>query len=119
MTQTSDVQRFQPRRLVLVFLAWKVILLLIAIFSPGPGYDTSALIASDVNTLRHSNFKHWPWFERLALNLFRWDALYFVKSAQRGYAFEQEWAFSWAYSLLLNTGVKRKAKANSSKHLHD
>ncbi|KAJ4295336.1 ER membrane glycoprotein subunit of the GPI transamidase complex-like protein [Kalmusia sp. IMI 367209] len=100
----------QPRnlskRLILVFVAWKVLLFAVAALSPGPGYDTSAFIASSPTSLRHTEFKSWSRLDRLSLNLFRWDALYFVKSAQRGYLYEQEWAFSWAYSLLIKTVVK-------------
>ncbi|OAG12245.1 GPI mannosyltransferase 2 [Paraphaeosphaeria sporulosa] len=93
-------------RLIQAFFAWKSVLFIVAAFSPGPGYDTSALIASNPTSSRHVDFHSWPVIDRVSLNFFRWDALYFVKSAQRGYHYEQEWAFSWAYSLLLKTLVK-------------
>jgi phosphatidylinositol glycan class V len=89
------------RRLALVFLLWKTLLLTLAAFCPGPGYDTSALILLDPSANRHKNFSQLSWTDRLTLNLFRWDALYFVKAAERGKIHEQEWAFSWAYSKLL------------------
>lgn len=95
------------KRLVQAFLSWKVVLLTVAILSPGPGYDTSSLVALNSSGLRHTELASWSLIDRLSLNLFRWDALYFVKSAQRAYVYEQEWAFSWAYSLIIDALVKR------------
>jgi phosphatidylinositol glycan class V len=89
------------RQLVTIFCLWKTLLLLLAAFCPGPGYDTSALILVDTSIQRHSDFNVISRYYRLALNLFRWDALYFVKAAERGQVHEQDWAFSWAYSHLL------------------
>jgi phosphatidylinositol glycan class V len=89
------------RQLVVVFCLWKTLLLTLAAFCPGPGYDTSALILLHPSANRHNNFSQLSLTDRLTLNLFRWDALYFVKAAERGKIHEQEWAFSWAYSKLL------------------
>ncbi|KAF1950980.1 GPI mannosyltransferase 2 [Byssothecium circinans] len=86
------------RVLTAVFFAWKCILFAIAALAPGPGYDTSALILSNPSLRRHAEFKNQDFLGRIALKLFRWDALYFVTAAQRGQVYEQEWAFSWAYS---------------------
>jgi hypothetical protein len=88
-------------RLVVVFCLWKILLLTLAAFCPGPGYDTSTLILLDPSINRHKNFHKRSRTDRLILNLSRWDALYFVKAAERGKVHEQEWAFSWAYSKLL------------------
>lgn len=99
--------RHLPTRLVVVFLAWKSVQLIIITLSPGPGYDTSALIASNPSSLRNSEYGSWSAIDRISLNTLRWDALYFTKSAQRGYVYEQEWAFSWLYSMILNTVLKR------------
>ncbi|KAF2449451.1 glycosyltransferase family 76 protein, partial [Karstenula rhodostoma CBS 690.94] len=93
-------------RLIQAFFAWKAVLFVLASLSPGPGYDTSALIALNRSSSRHVDFQSWSILDRVSLNSFRWDALYFIKSAQRGYHYEQEWAFSWAYSLLLKALVK-------------
>ena len=90
------------RQLVVVFCAWKALLFVLTAFCPGPGYDTSALILADANTNRYANLQSASRFDRFVLNLFRWDALYFVKAAERGLVFEQEWAFSPAFSKLLN-----------------
>jgi phosphatidylinositol glycan class V len=89
------------KQLVLIFCAWKALLLLLAAFCPGPGYDTSGLILLDASLHRHTNFNSLTRYDRLTLNLLRWDALYFVKAAERGQVHEQAWAFSWAYSHLL------------------
>ncbi|KAF2690189.1 glycosyltransferase family 76 protein, partial [Lentithecium fluviatile CBS 122367] len=104
--RVEQSQQWQKKHLIVLFLAWKCLLLVIAACSPGPGYDTSALILSDSSPHRHIHFVNWPWINRLALNLFRWDALYFVKSARQGYVYEQEWAFSRVYSATLESFVK-------------
>jgi phosphatidylinositol glycan class V len=94
------------RQLIPIFIAWKTTLLLLATISPGPGYDTSSLILLNSSTDRHVELQSSSLVDRLTLSTFRWDALYFVKSAQRGYVHEQEWAFSWAYSHILNSVAK-------------
>jgi len=96
-------QLMHVRRLILIFAAWKIALLLLATLTPGPGYDTSSLILLDKSTNRHFNAQSSPVLGRLPLRTFRWDALYFVNSAQRGYLYEQEWAFSWTYSYIINS----------------
>jgi phosphatidylinositol glycan class V len=95
-------------RLVAVFCLWKVVLLALAAFCPGPGYDTSGLILLDSSVQRHDHFHLSTRSERFILNLLRWDALYFVKSAERGLIHEQAWAFSGAYSRLLGVTGQRK-----------
>ncbi|GME47481.1 glycosyltransferase family 76 protein [Neofusicoccum parvum] len=106
----SDVARRPLDRpftaLVIVFVAWKTLLLLIAFASPGPGYDTSTtlLLGQDAaaSALVTATV---PWTatlgERLASKLVRWDAIYFTVTAERGYEYEQEWAFSWTFSRLM------------------
>ncbi|CBX94368.1 similar to GPI mannosyltransferase 2 [Plenodomus lingam JN3] len=89
------------RRLVGFFCLWKALLLGLAAFCPGPGYDTSAYILFDSSTTRHLNLANLSHADQLVLNLFRWDALYFVDAADHGQVHEQQWAFSWAYSHLL------------------
>ncbi|KUJ21880.1 mannosyltransferase [Mollisia scopiformis] len=85
------------RKLVALFLCWKTLLLLVALCSPGPGYDTSGSLTEASHgkeqlpvALRHTISK-----------LIRWDALYFVKAAERGYSFEQEWAFGWGFTRVI------------------
>ncbi|ROV87423.1 hypothetical protein VMCG_10718 [Cytospora schulzeri] len=95
------------RTLTTVFVAWKVFLLAIAAGSQvGPTYDTSSsLLAPDgaaaaaaaaataTATAPGSGLGS---VGGLVTRLTSWDAIYFVRSAQRGYLFEQEWAFSSA-----------------------
>jgi phosphatidylinositol glycan class V len=75
--------------LSLIFLAWKALLFLIAVTSPGLGYDTST-------SLLQPEVKGW------IAKFVRWDAIFFVAIAQRGYLFEQEWAFGWGWTRALN-----------------
>jgi hypothetical protein len=99
---TAAAKASDRRHLVLVFFAWKALLFLLPSFCPGPGYDTSALVLTDTSTNRHANIESSSRFDRFILNLFRWDALYFIRAAERGLVFEQEWAFSPAFSRLLS-----------------
>ncbi|KAF2866932.1 GPI mannosyltransferase 2 [Massariosphaeria phaeospora] len=118
----SNVSLRLPRnlvaRLVVVFVAWKAALLLLAAFAPGPGYDTSGLILSSDSTHRHADFQSWALPSRLMLKLLRWDALYFVKAAQRGYHYEQEWAFSWANSRILHVAGQCLGRYSTLLPLH-
>lgn len=76
-----------------LFLAWKVLLLIVAVAAPGPGYDTSTqILFYGVNRTNHE----WPFVDRLVAKFTRWDAIYFTSGAKDGNIFEQEWAFSWA-----------------------
>lgn len=76
------------RSIVVVFAACKAVLLAIAVGSNvGPAYDTSStLIPPYASSPRDP-------IQGLATSLTRWDAIYFVQVARRGYVFEQEWAF--------------------------
>lgn len=94
-------EKWDKRHLVLIFCVWKVLLLLLSAFTPGPGYDTSGFVLYDSSIDRYDHFASISRGDRLTINLLRWDAIYFVKAAERGHIFEQEWAFSWANSHLL------------------
>ncbi|RYP69574.1 hypothetical protein DL769_005249 [Monosporascus sp. CRB-8-3] len=74
--------------LVIAFALWKALLLAIVIGSSvGPAYDTSSTLLSPlISSPNESAFD-------IATKLTRWDAIYFVQAARRGYLFEQEWAF--------------------------
>lgn len=87
--------------LLLCFLAWKILLLCIAIASPGPGYDTSTtLLQSEPNSTKAISISPFSLPLRLE-KLVRWDAIYFTLTAQRGYTWEQEWAFGWGFTKLI------------------
>lgn len=76
-----------------VFVAWKVLLLAVAAGSQvGATYDTSSsLLILHPHTEDNSSL-----VRTFITRLVSWDAIYFVKAAQRGYLFEQEWAFGSA-----------------------
>lgn len=98
----------RPRRsLIAVFVAWKALLLLVAVGSAiGPAYDTSTTLllsqqapASDESALD------------LGTRLTRWDAIYFIENARRGYLFEQEWAFGAGLPTLIAAVVQGESRA--------
>ncbi|KAH7151727.1 GPI mannosyltransferase 2 [Dactylonectria estremocensis] len=75
--------------LAAAFAAWKTLLLAIALGTAAASdYDTSTSLTFDV--LYGSDVGA----STIASRLTRWDAIYFVSSARRGYVYEQEWAFA-------------------------
>lgn len=87
--------------LVLSFIAWKLLLLCVALTSPGPGYDTSTeLLHSGLNLAQANYGSEWEPALRLT-SLVRWDAIYYTQIARRGYLWEQEWAFGWGFTNLI------------------
>lgn len=87
------VRQLQQRPLSALCISWamwKCLLLLVVMLCPGHGYDTSTGLTMDGDSL-------------LPLRkLTRWDAIYFVKIAQRGFVHEQEWAFGTGHISLLH-----------------
>lgn len=81
------------RYLITSFLGWKILLLFVAIISPGPGYDTSASLILPIHGKNLVSYV----IEKLT----RWDAIYYVKAANRGYLYEQEWAFGWGFTRMI------------------
>ena len=85
------------------FVAWKLLLILVALASPGPGYDTSTSLAlepvfsSATQSIVHETLSKW----NITLKLTRWDALYFTKIAHAGYVFEQEWMAGFGFTKIL------------------
>lgn len=91
--------------LTLIFILWKATLLLIALSSPGPGYDTSTTLLDFPNGTSQSPGK--PQQHAAISKFVRWDAIYLISIAQRGHVFEQEWAFSLGFA----TDVSRAAQS--------
>ncbi|TIA14004.1 mannosyltransferase [Aureobasidium pullulans] len=91
------------RALACLFVFWKLLLLCIAYASPGPGYDTSTnLLLLRAQSAQSENTLLAHLAKNLVSKVVRWDALYFISVAQRGYLFEQEWAWGWGYTRLLS-----------------
>ncbi|KZF24963.1 glycosyltransferase family 76 protein [Xylona heveae TC161] len=99
--------------LCLCFVSWKIILFIIACLAPGPGYDTSTALllgrlgqlSGNVNTSPENATQNnilMRLMTHVASKLVRWDAIYFTQIAERGYAFEQEWAFGWGFTQLIS-----------------
>lgn len=105
----SRLQHSPIASLLTLFTAWKVLLLTLAILSPGPGYDTSTQLlfrGFGVNSTLPSTTTI---NGRLAQKLTRWDGIYFASSAERGYQFEQEWAFGWGFTRAISYLAKRES----------
>jgi hypothetical protein len=79
------------RTLTFVFVAWKAILLLIALVSPLPGYDTSTTLLD------------WQGAHSLTAKFVRWDAIYFTQIAQSGRIHEQQWAWGVGFPAILRS----------------
>jgi len=86
------------RELVVYYLAWKLLLLIVAYASPDNGYDTSTDLLFDQDSTGE-----YTTLDKLVLRLTRWDGLYFASSSLRGHQYEQAWAFSWALSRVTAT----------------
>lgn len=101
-----------PRRpyltISIVFAAWKAGLFALAAGSQiGPTYDTSSVLLVDPSIDQYGNSPFTV--ARLLTRLTSWDAIYFVKASQRGYFFEQEWAFGSALPQCISVFVQRKS----------
>lgn len=103
------------RRLTIYFVGWKLLLLLVIAASPGPGYDTSTTLLGPewttpakeaaigfLDTARQNFASVSTVLSLVRRNVVRWDSIYFLAIAERGYLFEQEWAFGYGYTRLLS-----------------
>ena len=99
-TLTTRVQPLDHPKtfLVLNFIAWKLVLLCIALTSPGPGYDTSTELLRPYSKLAQANSGIHSELALRLRSLVRWDAIYYTQVARRGYLWEQEWAFGWGFT---------------------
>lgn len=97
-------------RILTLFLFWKLLLLLLAASSPGPGYDTSAtLLLPELDEQRYPSPPSKA-SARVLNRLVRWDSLHFIGVAQHGERYEQDRAWGWLYTTIL------KASAQGSLH---
>lgn len=92
--------RDHPRfSLLVVYTGWKLLLLCLAFASPGLGYDTSTtLLYHDPEFSDITPRSRWARLVPGVGKLVRWDAVYFTQIGQRGYLWEQEWAFGWGFT---------------------
>jgi len=95
----------RPRlTLAIYWVCWKTVLLLVALSSPGNGYDTSTAVLFAQYEQEATQSKYTDLVQHALQKLVRWDAVYFTQVAHRGTRFEQEWAFGWGFTRLLNLG---------------
>ena len=88
LAKYRDLPFSYPRiTLLIIFILWKALLLSIACLSP-TSYDSSTEIL----------FGHDSSIPLVVRKLTRWDAIYFMHIAERGYVYEQEWAFGWLHT---------------------
>jgi len=83
--------------LAIYWVCWKSLLLLVALSSPGNGYDTSTAVLFARSHSQSTKSKYNDLVQRALLKQVRWDAVYFTQIAHRGTRFEQEWAFGWGF----------------------
>ena len=91
------------RALTLVFLLARAAYFLLALLTPSPAYDssTSLILPPRDGQANDGDSVWWRLLTALSERLTRWDAIYFVKIAERGYANEQEWAFGYGMTALM------------------
>lgn len=96
------------RTLTGVFAAWKLFLAAIVVGSSvGGAYDTSAALAvlgSDGEFDQRAPAL--TVVSRFLARFASWDAVYFVSIAQRGYRFEQWWAFGSGLPIAIRAVIK-------------
>ena len=92
-----------------IFAAWKSLIILIALSSPGIGYDTSTSLRSFKNDTLPVVSDVPATFNHNWLNFVRWDAIYFTHLAEQGHVFEQEWAFGVGLSTAISWIATRKS----------
>ena len=98
-TRINNGSPYTP--LTATFLAWKAVLFAIAAGSRvGPTYDTSSglLVPGSPPTF--------------LTRLSSWDAIYFLRAAERGYLFEQEWAFGSALPNCISLIIRGNARSS-------
>lgn len=100
-----------------IFVAWKFLIVLLVLFSPGIGYDTSTdllSLDSHVRTLVSATPTSMQnrWFKFV-----RWDAVYFTHMAKEGHVYEQEWAFGIGLSTVMSWVAAGELRLEANKML--
>ncbi|KAK9850003.1 hypothetical protein MYU51_012769 [Penicillium brevicompactum] len=91
------------RSLTVAFWLWKILLYIVVNLCPGPGYDTSTSLLSYIDSTTASNSESFSG----PLKFARWDSIYFLDIAEKGYTFEQQWAFGYPKILgLFVSGIR-------------
>jgi hypothetical protein len=95
-----------------IFVLWKLLIISIALTSPGIGYDTSTSLiswagedgsSSSSSSSSNALVSNVPTSMQSPLMKFvRWDAIYFTHMAEHGLVYEQEWAFGVGWSSVLS-----------------
>lgn len=101
--------RYPIWSLTLAFALWKSLVFFVVIACPGPGYDTSTSLLPYLTPIPPAGSATDPEsrFRAFPLKFVRWDSIYFVHIIEHGYVFEQEWAFGYGYTKLLQILTSR------------
>jgi GPI mannosyltransferase 2 len=91
-----------------IFLAWKLLIVLIAVATPGPGYDTSTTLLESVGKPIALNSQSPQGIPSQWQKFVRWDAIYFTQMAEHGHVYEQEWAWGIGWTSLLAWTANRE-----------
>ncbi|KAF8453493.1 GPI mannosyltransferase 2, partial [Terfezia claveryi] len=94
------------------FLLTRLVYFTIALLTPSPAYDSSTNLILPPQPPPQDDVSGicWSLLSKLSERLTRWDAIYFVKIAERGYLREQEWAFGWGWTRImgaLGRGIRK------------
>jgi phosphatidylinositol glycan class V len=91
-----------------LFAVWKAFLFAVAFACPDDGYDSSTQLFFRQSALDHQRHRDHGGAapagflltaaRHAVSRLVRWDAIYIVSAASKGYTYEQEWAFSWGFT---------------------
>lgn len=98
------------------FVLWKIVLFAIVALRPGPDYDTSTELFFELQSSAPATQALAPSgivFQFIA-KLIRWDAMYYVSIAERGFVYEQEWAFGWGFTSLVRAAARCKHASSMS-----